>query len=122
MPFDLPASYSPRGQVLVRGAADVERRFMSAVYRWMTAGLAVTALVAYAVATSEPAIRFIFGNRIVFLGMFVAEIALVISISAAVNRLSAAAAGGLFMLYSALNGATLSVVLLVSTGASVVLA
>lgn len=95
---------------------------MSAVYRWMTAGLAVTALVAYAVATSETAIRFIFGNRIVFLGMFVAEIALVISISAAVNRLSAAAAGGLFMLYSALNGATLSVVLLVYTGASVGLA
>ena len=33
-------------QVLVRGAADVERRFMAAVYRWMTFGLLVTAGVA----------------------------------------------------------------------------
>jgi hypothetical protein len=46
----------------------------------------------------------------------------VIAISAAAHRLSAATAGGLFLLYSALNGATLAVVLLVYTGASVALA
>ncbi len=95
---------------------------MAAVYRWMTGGLAVTAIVAYSVATSEAALRLIVGNRLVFLGLFVAEIGLVITLSAAVNRLSAAAAGGLFLLYSALNGATLSVVLLVYTGASVAVA
>ena len=36
--------------------------------------------------------------------------------------MSSATAGGLFLLYSALNGATLAVVLLVYTGASVALA
>ena len=53
-------------QVLVRGAADVERRFMAAVYRWMTLGLLVTSGVAFYVATSESALQAIFGNRMVF--------------------------------------------------------
>jgi FtsH-binding integral membrane protein len=122
MPFDLPAGYAGREQALARGASDVERRFMAAVYRWMTAGLGLTALVAYGVATSEAALRLVVGNRIVFFGLVIAELALVVALSAAVRRLSAAAAGALFLLYSALNGATLSVVLLVYTGASVALA
>ncbi len=108
-----------RAQVLVRSTSDVERRFMASVYRWMTLGLGVTALVAFGVATSESAIRLIFGSRFVFFGLIIAELALVVAISAAVQRLSAAAAGGLFLLYSALNGATLSVVLLAYTGSSV---
>jgi FtsH-binding integral membrane protein len=119
MSFDSPSRFPAREQVLVRGASDVERRFMSAVYRWMTLGLGVTALVATAVASSETLLLAIVGNRILFYGLIIAELALVIWISAAVNRLPAAAAGGLFLLYSALNGATLSVVLLVYTGASV---
>ncbi|MFY3743164.1 Bax inhibitor-1/YccA family protein [Anaeromyxobacter sp. Red801] len=119
MSFDSPSRFPAREQVLVRGASDVERRFMAAVYRWMTLGLGVTALVATAVASSESLLLAIVGNRILFYGLVIAELALVIWISAAVNRLPAAAAGGLFLLYSALNGATLSVVLLVYTGASV---
>ena len=122
MPFDASARVATRDQVLVRGASDVERRFMTAVYRWMTVGLAVTAVVAYSVASSEEALRLVIGNRLVFFGLIIAEFGLVIGISAAANRLSAASAGGLFLLYSALNGATLSVVLLMYTGSSVALA
>jgi len=106
-------------QVLVRGAADVERRFMSAVYRWMTLGLLVTAGVAWYVASTPGALHFVFGNRIVFWGLILAQFGLVIGLSAAVARLSAGVAGGLFLLYSALNGATLSILLLAYTGASV---
>jgi FtsH-binding integral membrane protein len=123
MPFDTPYRGAPaREQVLVHGASDVERRFMGSVYRWMTGGLALTALVAFSVATSEEALRLVVGNRIIFFGLIVGELGLVVALSAAAHRLSAAAAGGLFLLYSALNGATLSVVLLVYTGASVALA
>src|SRR5512142_2109384 len=121
MSFDTPR-FPAREQVLVHGASDVERRFMSAVYRWMTLGLGLTAVVAATVASSEALLRAVVGNRVVFFGLVIAELALVIWISAAVNRLSAAAAGGLFLLYSALNGATLSVVLLAYTGSSVTLA
>lgn len=95
---------------------------MTAVYRWMTLGLALTALVAYSIASSEEALHVVVGNRIVFFGLIIAELGLVIAISAAANRLSAAAAGGLFLLYSALNGATLAVILLLYTGSSVALA
>lgn len=123
MPFETPPARSPaQDQVLVRGASDVERRFMSAVYRWMTLGLGLTALVATTVAGSEALLRALIGNRILFFGLIIAELALVVWISAAVNRLSAATAGGLFLLYSGLNGVTLSIVLLVYTGTSVALA
>ena len=106
-------------QVLVRGAADVERRFMASVYRWMTFGLLVTAGVAFFVATTPAALQAIFGNKMIFWGLIIAQFGLVIALSAAVNKLSAGTAGALFLLYSALTGATLSVVLLAYTGASV---
>jgi FtsH-binding integral membrane protein len=106
-------------QVLVRGASDVERRFMAAVYRWMTVGLLVTAGVAWSVANSEAAMQLIFGNRLVFWGLIIAQFGMVIGLSAGVNRLSAGAAGGLFLVYSALNGATLASIFLVYTGASI---
>jgi uncharacterized protein len=122
MPSNASARLPARDQVLVRGTSDIERRFMTAVYRWMTLGLAVTAVIAYSVASSEEALRLVIGNRFVFFGLIIAEFGLVIGISAAANRLSATAAGGLFLLYSALNGATLSVVLLLYTGSSVALA
>ncbi|HTP26358.1 MAG TPA: Bax inhibitor-1/YccA family protein [Anaeromyxobacteraceae bacterium] len=92
---------------------------MMGVYRWMTLGLAITALVGYSVATSEAALRLVVGNRLVFFGLIIAELGLVIALSAAANRLSLGAAGGLFLLYSALNGATLAVVFLVYTGSSI---
>ncbi len=122
MPFDSSLRVPARAQVLVHGATDAERRFMAAVYRWMTLGLALTALVAWSVATSETALRLVLGNRIVFFGLILGELALVVALSAAAARMSSAVAGGLFLLYAALNGATLSVVLLVYTGASVALA
>jgi FtsH-binding integral membrane protein len=122
MPFDTSARLPARDQVLVQGASDVERRFMASVYRWMTFGLGLTALVAFSVATSEGALQLVLGSRLVFFGLIIAELGLVVALSAAAHRMSPAAAGGLFLLYSALNGATLSVVLLVYTGASVAMA
>jgi len=106
-------------QVIVRGASDVERRFMASVYRWMTFGLLVTAGVAFYVASTPSVLQVVFGNRMVFWGLVIAQFGLVIALSAAVNKLSAGVAGALFLLYSALTGATISVVLLAYTGASV---
>jgi FtsH-binding integral membrane protein len=121
MPFDpRPAQppYALRPQTAPYQAASVERTFMAAVYRWMTLGLVVTAVVAFvtAEALASGAVPF---NKWVFYGLMIAEFGLVIAISSMLPRLSSAAAGGLFLLYSALNGATLSLVLLVYTGTSV---
>jgi uncharacterized protein len=125
MPFETPrtppSAFPPRPVpgVVVSGADSVERTFIAGVYRWMAFGLFVTALTAWSVAGSQTAMQLIFGGRWVFMGLVLAEFGLVIAISAMVQRLSAAAAGALFILYAALNGATLAAVLLVYTGASV---
>jgi FtsH-binding integral membrane protein len=121
MPFEPRPTQSPyvlRPQATPYQAESAERTFMAAVYRWMTLGLVVTALVAFvtAEAIASGAIPF---NRWIFYGLIIAEFGLVIAISSMLQRLSAAAAGGLFLLYSALNGATLSIVLLVYAGTSV---
>jgi uncharacterized protein len=86
--------------------------FMNGVYAWMCVGLLVTAIVAWVTAHSD-AMRALFYTRGTFLVLFLAELGLVWVISAAINRLSAATATGLFVLYAALNGLTLSVIFLV---------
>ena len=51
--------------------------------------------------------------------LIILELGLVIGISAGINKLSSTAASGLFFLYSALNGVTLSLVFLVYTQESI---
>ncbi|MBK9517037.1 MAG: Bax inhibitor-1/YccA family protein [Anaeromyxobacter sp.] len=126
MPFeptrpDQPA-YTLRPAAAPYQADSAERTFFAAVYRWMALGLVVTAGVAFLVASSQPLLELIVRNRWVFYGLMIAEIGLVIALSAMAQKLSAPAAGGLFLLYSALNGATLSIILLMYTGSSVGLA
>ncbi|MGQ9805633.1 MAG: Bax inhibitor-1/YccA family protein [Chlorobiales bacterium] len=91
----------------------VQTRVMNQVYLWMTLGLALTGATGFFVATTESVKQVIFGNQIVFWGLVIAELGLVFVISGLINRLSAAAATGLFFLYSALNGLTLGAIFLV---------
>jgi uncharacterized protein len=88
--------------------------FFNVVYAWMAAGLALTAVVAWFVSTREDIQRMVL-NLPVLIGLFVAQLVLVVTISAAVNRLSAGAATALFMLYSALMGVTLTGIFLFYT-------
>ena len=92
---------------------------MRKVYVWMTRALVITGFTAYAVATSPGLLMAIVGNRFVLLGLIVAELALVVGISGAINRLSLAVATLMFVLYSVINGATLSVVFLAFTMSSI---
>ena len=92
---------------------------MRKVYLWMTLALVITAITAYGVATSPAAIQFILGNRMVFFGLIIAEFALVFAVGGMINKLSITTATLLFTLYSVVNGATLSIVLLAYTQESV---
>jgi hypothetical protein len=112
-------AYENYGMTATRARSEVMGIFMRGVYKWMSIGLAVTAAAAYMVAASPAAQQAIFGNQLVFFGLIIGELALVFGLSAAITRLSAGTANGLFLLYSALNGLTLSAVLLVYTGQSV---
>ena len=98
----------------------VVNAFMQGVYRWMGTGLAVTAVAAYYTASSPALMELIFGNPLLLFGLIAAELGLVLAVSAGISRMSGTTATGLFMLYSALNGVTLSAVLTVYTPASVV--
>ena len=100
-------------------AADRVSAFLWKVYGWMAVGLGLTAVVAFVVAGSPEIIRALVGNRLVFFGLVIAELGLVFFLSARAHRLAPSTAAGLFTLYSALNGVTLSVVLLAYTGESV---
>ena len=101
------------------GAAERVSAFLWKVYAWMAIGLGITAVVAYGVVSSPEILRALVLNRIVFFGLIIAELGLVFFISARADRLAPTTASGLFALYSALNGVTLSVILIAYTGESV---
>ena len=94
---------------------------MRRVYLWMAIGLYLTAGVAFFVANSSLALV-ILGNPILYIGLFLGELALVIALSAAVDRLAPTTAIALFLLYAVLNGATMSVLFLAYTLTDITLA
>jgi FtsH-binding integral membrane protein len=85
----------------------------------MAIGLGLTGLVAFYVSNSEAMMRLIFGNQLIFFGLIIGELALVFSISARVHKMKASTATSMFVLYAALNGATLSAIFLVYTRSSI---
>lgn len=95
------------------------RKFMTAVYSWMVLALVVSAVSAYVTATNPVILRAVFGTPGVFLALIIGELVLVFVLSARIHKMSVAGASVMFLVYSVLNGVTLSVVLLAYTGASV---
>jgi FtsH-binding integral membrane protein len=93
--------------------------FIRSVYNWMAIGLGITGLVAFYVSNSEAMLQLIFGNQLVFFGLIIGELALVFTISARVQKMKASTATGMFVLYAALNGATLSSIFLIYTRSSI---
>ena len=81
---------------------------MTRVYVWMTAALLLTAGAAFFTASSPALLQLIYGNSVAIWVLIIAELGLVVSISAGVNRLSPTTATALFLLYSVVNGVTLS--------------
>ena len=93
--------------------------FVRSVYNWMAIGLGITGVVAYGVANSPGVTEVIFGSQLVFFGLIIAQLAMVYIISARIQRIQASTATMLFIVYSALNGATLSSVFLAYTQSSI---
>ena len=102
-----------------KARTEVLNVFIRGVYQWMAMGLGLTALVAYFVASSPTLIQAIFGNPLLFWGLIIGEVMLVVAISGGITRLSAQAATTLFLVYSGLNGITLSAILLIYTATSI---
>ncbi|MDE2238101.1 MAG: Bax inhibitor-1/YccA family protein, partial [Elusimicrobia bacterium] len=96
-----------------------ERRFIAEVYRWMTAGLALTGGIAWYLAQDPGAVAALAANPLLFWGLILAELGAVFALAGWVRRMSSTTAMAVFLGYAALNGVTLSVVFLTYTQASI---
>lgn len=129
--------YSYRGKTIVteRGTmhsdADAAQRFMANVYLWMTGALVVTGLAAILTVgpaalnpayTQEQAVqialgtaigRLVFGSKVGYIVLIVAELALVFFLAARIRQMSKPAAMAAFFAFATLNGITLSSIFLV---------
>lgn len=108
-----------QSRTYIESISTVEADFMQKVYLWMTFALTLTGFVAYRTTQSDFLLELIFSSSFGFIGLILVELALVFWISSGIQRMSSNMAIGLFLLYSVLNGMTLSVLLIAFTGASV---
>jgi FtsH-binding integral membrane protein len=86
---------------------------MRKVYLWMTMALVITGLCAWGTATSPSMVQLVYGNRAAIWVLLIAELGLVFYTTARIQRLSLTTATTLFIIYSALNGVTLSSIFMV---------
>lgn len=96
-----------------------QRALFRNVYVWMTMALAITGLVAMYMAKSLTLLQMILGSSFGMWGLLIAEIGLVWYLSARIRQISFTTATVLFIIYSILNGATLSVIFLAYTASSI---
>jgi len=106
------------------------RAYMLRVYNWMSSGLLLTGIVAYAIANTGlinafyPLVRTPYGvmhqaTPLAMIAMF-APLGFVLVLSLGVNKLSTTAAQGLFWAFCATMGASLTNIFLIYTSESVV--
>ena len=91
---------------------------MRKTYMWMSMALVLTGLSAFVVATNATISNFLFTYHQLIWVLFLAEIGLVIGLSAAINKISLATATLMFVAYAILNGVTLSSLFYVYTTGS----
>ncbi len=89
------------------------------VYTWMAMALAITGITAYGVSVSPNLLNLIFGSKMAFFGLIIAELAVVIILSSRLHKLSLTSATLMFVGYSVLNGVTLASIFLVYTMSSI---
>jgi FtsH-binding integral membrane protein len=93
--------------------AEIQRVFITRVYRWMFLGLGLTAVVAYLVASTPALAEGLLRAPGLRLGLLFGELGLVWGLSSMARRLSGRAALSMFFLYAALNGVSFSVLFFV---------
>ena len=109
-------NYYDKGQTLAQSS--VFAVLMRNVYTWMACGLAMTALTAMIVGRNENWV-YTLATSGMYWGLLIAEVVLVIFLSARINKLSFATAGLMFAAYAILNGVTMSFIMLAYTAESI---
>jgi uncharacterized protein len=108
-----------RYQTNYNSIVNVQTGVMRGVYAWMGGGLLLTAIISLMTASSPALLQAVLGNRVLFYALIFGELGLVVAISAAINKISAATASLLFLVYAALNGLTMSTIFVAYTSSSI---
>ncbi len=109
---------SPLENTYQNPAAVDTRSLLKNVYLWMTAGLALTGVVAWGVSGNTQLVQTIMAGPL-FFGLIIGELALVWFLSARIMKMSVTAATVSFAAYAFLNGLTLSVIFLAYAGETI---
>ncbi len=83
------------------------------VYNWMMLGLFLSGITALFTANSYTMMQILYGNPMTMWILLFAELGLVFAISGGINRFASSTAAGLFILFSIVNGLTLSSIFIV---------
>jgi FtsH-binding integral membrane protein len=105
---------NPTYSAIARSTTIIQQAFA-----WMFGGLMVTAVTSLAAASDPNMQRTLAANPMIMIVLMLAELGLVFFISARIQQMSHATAVGSFLLYSALNGVTLSIIFLVYAASSI---
>ncbi len=95
------------------------QRFMTKVYGWMSFALIVTGFVAMYTASSPALLGIVFGSSYTLIAIIIVEFIMVGALAGWISKMSANVATLVFILYSALNGVTLSGIFIVYTSESI---
>ena len=106
-------------QLGVRPATALAQQLLTHAFGWMFAGLLLTAGVAAVVQGSETLTNFASRNLLL---LFIGQLAVVVVISGAIQRINATVALGLFFLYAATLGLTVGLIVQAYTTGSVTVA
>jgi len=111
-----PGQYASPSTLGVKPDTRLQTAFLTQAFVWMFAGLLVTAGVATVVQSNTQLLNFAANN---FFILMIAQLGIVLGISAAINRISATIALGLFFVYAATLGITIGLIVTAYTGESV---
>ena len=103
-----PPPYYGAGSMVSQTNAVLKR-----VYVRMFIGLLISAFCALGMASSVPAMQFVFGNQLVFWGIFIAMLAMAFIIPARLMKMSTTTCFALFCVFSALMGVWLAPIFIV---------
>ena len=100
-------------------AAAETQRFMVKVYGWMCLALVITGFVAMYTASTPALLNFIFSSKWMFFGLIILEFVAVGVLVSLINKMTSAMGTVIFIVYSILNGLTLSLIFVVYTEESI---
>lgn len=108
--------------VAIKKAESLQQKFITKVYSWMTLALLISGITAYFVANNNFILNLLFGNKMIgFWVLIISEIVLVFLLSYSIAKLSSSMAFVFFILYSVINGATLSTIFFAYDATSIII-